>query len=167
MYQQDTGIARSAASIPSMTQPSISMPMSIPFTPTSIATVDPTISMNIPASGPAMPMTLLMSLLFASFASVTYGLDSNMPNQPSGHRDSFGLVSPRSQGNTQDSGDGNGGHNGHSGFHGGSTGFRYTMQGATTATFNIGIKPKILPHFIVELMRMYPRGSPRSPISYI
>ena len=47
-----------------------------------------------------------------------------MPNEPSGHRDSFGLVFPGSQGNTQDSGDGNGGHNGPSGFHGGSTGFR-------------------------------------------
>ena len=54
---------------------------------------------------------------------------------------------PGSQGNTQDSRDGNGGHNGHSGFHGGSIGFGQTMKGATTSTFNIGIKPKGLPSF--------------------
>ena len=127
VYQQDTDIARSAPSIPSMTQSSISMPMSIPFTPISLATVDLAVPMNIPASGPAMTMTLPMSLSFASFASETYGLGLNVPNEPIGHRDSFGSVFPRSQGNIQDSGDGNGGHNGHSGFHDGSTGLGQTM----------------------------------------
>ena len=57
---------------------------------------------------------------------------------------------PRIQGNKQDSSDGNGGNNGQSGFHGGSIGFGgggQTMQGKTTSTFDIGIKPKDPPSF--------------------
>ena len=87
MYQQDTSIARSTTSIPSMTQSSISMPISIPFTLVSLANVNPTISMNIPTNGSAMTMTIPMSLPFANFASETYGLGSNMSNEPSSHRD--------------------------------------------------------------------------------
>ena len=87
VYQQDTGIARFAPSIPSMAQSSISMPMFIPFTLVSLANVNPTISMNIPTNVSAMTMTIPMSLPFANFASETYGLGSNMSNEPSNHRD--------------------------------------------------------------------------------
>ena len=100
VYQQDTGVSHFASTRPSMTQATMSMPISIPFTPMLVAPMNPTSPMNIPASGPTLTMMLLMSLPFSSFASEIHGLGPNIPNDPKGHRDSFGSVFPRSQGNT-------------------------------------------------------------------
>ena len=80
-----------------MTQTLVSIPMFVPFTAISLATVDPIASMNIPSSGRAFTMTTLMSLPFSSFTLDLHGLGSSMPNKPSGHRDSFGSVFLESQ----------------------------------------------------------------------
>ena len=97
VYQQDTGISRTAPALPSVNQPSVRilLPTSIPSI--SVASVQTAVSMEIPISLPTFTTPLSSpSFVFSTFTPEVQAMNANRwddipPAGPiRGNRDSFG-----------------------------------------------------------------------------
>ena len=99
--KQDTGISRISSALPSVNQPSVSIPIPTSIPSISVASMQNSISMEIPISLPTFTTPLSSpSFGFSIFAPEVQAMNASRwddipPSDPNrGYRDSFGSVFP-------------------------------------------------------------------------